>query len=351
MGREWSHIKKHYGESESHFFADEYYSALTSDETAEFSEDDFLGYGKIRLCVPQNKAFKKRVAMLRRSGMKIFDKGHFQTPINFAGVLTVEGEKFDALLRTLEPPSHDQWREDRGDDPAVSKKVLTKLYGWINDRVRELVTNDNQTEVDAEGISQYLPDEIEDDPKGTALQTETIDEEPAAILDMRIRSTPPSTAATSEPDAAAEGENDGDDQSAEGGPDGPPNETSGPGGNGGGKGTKDKAGHAGGDNGHKRVDITNVRIYCSDPVAGRYRLLFEPQSGDASHLRVFVIGEVGAEPAPVATFSVDGGPEMSAAAEQGLIGPLTLKQGQRAVLDITLRNSLRCALGVSAYAN
>lgn len=350
-----SHIKKHYAEPDSHFFADEYYSALVSEEGAEFSEDDFLGMGKIRLRVLENKAFKKKVAMLRRSGMKIFDKGHFQTPLRFSGVFTAEGEKLDALLRELEPPSHDQWKEDRGDDPAVSRKVLNKLYGWVNDKVRELVPTDGQTEVDAEGISQYLPDDIEDDPKGTPLIMETIHEEPAAFLDMRIRNTPMTSAPIFEP--AAHTDSDEEEEGEGGGPDGPINETDGGGGGGGGGGngggteaTKKKGQSETHDN-HKRVEIGKVRIYCSDPAAGKYRLLFEPQSGEATKLRVFIIGEVGSEAAPIKTFSVNGGPETDSPAEKGLVGPVKLEQGKRAALDVVLKDGLRCALGVVAYAD
>jgi len=79
-------------------------------------------------------------------------------------------------------------------------------------------------------------------------------------------------------------------------------------------------------------------------------LLFSPHSEDASHLRVFVIGEVGAEPAPLASYSINGGPDVELNSK-GLIGPLTLKKGVRAVLDVQLQDSLRCALGVTAYAS
>ena len=349
-----SHIKKHYAEPDSHFFADEYYRALVSEEAAEFSEDDFLGYGKIRLQVLEDKTFKKKVAMLRRSGMKIFDKGHFQTPLRFSGVFTAEGEKLDVLLRELEPPSHDQWREDRGDDPAVSKKVLNKLYGWINDKVREMVSTDNQTEVDAEGVSQYLPDDIDDDAKGTPVITETINEEPAAILDMRIRSTSSSTAPIFEPNINPE-DGEGEEEGESGGPDGPPNDIDGGGGgggggNGGGTVPAGKKGQTETHDNHKRIEIGNVRIYCADPTIGKYRLLFEPKSGDATKLRIFVIGEVGTEPAPIKEFSVNGGPQTEST-ERGLVGPVTLQKGQRAALDVVLKDSLRCALGVVAYAD
>jgi hypothetical protein len=294
--------------------------------------------------------------MFRRSGMKIFDK-RFQTPLRFAAVFTAEGGKLDALLRTLEPPSHNAWEPERGEDPAVSKKVLNDLFGWISDKVRQLVGSDSLQELDAEGMSQYLPDELEDGDKGMPQKVEEVNEEPVAVLDMRIRATPPPTAPNYEADKAAQDE-DGEGEGEAGGGAGGGGETDGGGGG-------EKGGEGGGEAGagttggggtsmevdhNKGVDLTNIRIYCSDPSKGKYRLLFEPRSENASHLRVFVIGEVGAEPALLASYSVNGGPEIELNSK-GLIGPLALKKGERAVLDVVLQDSLRCALGVTAYAN
>jgi hypothetical protein len=348
-------IKKHYVEPDPHYFADAYYAALTNDESTVYSEDDFLGYGAITLRILENKAFKKKIAMIRRSGMKIFDKGHFQTPLRFAGVFVVEGMKLDAFLRTLEPPSHNAWEPERGEDPKDSKSGLRQLHNWVNEKVRELVGTEDLTEVDAEGISQYLPDEIEDG-HGSPQETEAMNEEPAAALEMRIRSTPPSSAATYEQDKADESDGDG----GEGGTEGPSSEGDGDGNGGDGNGADGTNGQNGSnkatkgdgaDHAHKRVPLTNIRIYCTDSATGKYRLLFEPTSGDASYLRVFVIGEVGAEPAPITKFAVNGGPEVTDFSERGMIGPLTLPKGERAALDVVLEDSLRCALGVSAYAN
>src|ERR1700686_2048348 len=196
-------IKKHYTEPDPHFFADAYYAALVSEDSVQFTEENFLGCGAIRLRILENKEFKKKVAMFRRSGMKIFDKGHFQTPLRFAGVFTVEGPKLDSALRALEPPSHNAWEPERSDDPEV-KKLPKALYAWINDRIRELVGNEDLTEIDAEGVSQYLPDEIDDATTGTPQQIETINEEPASVLDMRIRPTPMASAPTYEPDVSSE---------------------------------------------------------------------------------------------------------------------------------------------------
>ena len=167
------HIRKRYAEPDPQYFADEYYEALTSEESAVYSEDDFRGLGGIRLQVLENKDFKKKVAMFRRSGMKIFDKGHFQTPLRFSGVFTVEGAELDAVLRTLEPPSHDDWLWERGDDPAQAKRLLHELRGWINEKVHQLVSSEDLSEVDAEGISDYLPDELEDSSNGSPIESTT----------------------------------------------------------------------------------------------------------------------------------------------------------------------------------
>jgi len=255
----------------------------------------------------------------------------------------------------MEPPSHSAWEPERGTDPAASKKILREIYSWINDKVRELGGVEDVIEVDAEGVSQYLPDDIEDDSKGTPQQIETINEEPVEVLDIRLRSTPQSTAPVYQPDdLAKEGAEDEEAEGTEGGPDGPANNSDGGGGGGGADGPKDTGSNKGAekpDHGHKRIEIGSVHIYCADPATGLYRLLFEPTSGEVNHLRVYVIGEVGVEPAPITAFSVNGGPEVSEVSERGMIGPLTLQQGKRVAINVVLENSLRCALGISAYAD
>lgn len=226
------------------------------------------------------------------------------------------------------------------------------MKAWISERVRQLVSSEDLTEIDAEGVSQYLPDELDDSDKGSPQEQESILDEPAPVLDMRIRSAPIVTP-NYQPDTGIQDEpsqNDGE----EGGPES--TESTGEGGEGGADQGDGKGDHGDGMAGPegpdhaKRIGLSNVRIYCSDPNGGRYRLLFEPQSGGAQHLRVFVIGEVGAESAPITKYSVNGSPDLPQSNNKGIIGPLSLPQGERAILEVVLKDSLRCALGVTAYA-
>jgi hypothetical protein len=344
-------IKKHYAVPDTNYYADAYYQTLISDDALQFTEENFLGMGKVTLRLLENKDFKKKVAMFRRSGMKIFDKGYFQTPLRFAGVFTVEGQTLDALLRTLENPNHSLWEAARGDDPDEAKRVLREITSWLHAKVRELGGSDNVTEVDAEGVSQYLPDDIEDE-SGTPLQLEAINQEPAEFVEMRVRQTTPSKASVYEPDEQEQGEGDTDGEQEEGGSndssDGGSSESTN---DAGGHEEKENTGSSKTDKGMRRIEITNVRIFCTDPAAGKYRLLFQPQASGTSVLRVSVIGEVGVEPAPITSYSLDGGKEQLAKGEPGLIGPFSLSAGKRASVDVVLENALRCALGVHAYGN
>jgi hypothetical protein len=342
-------IQKYYAEPDSRFFADEYYKVVTSADATIHAEADFNGYGPIELRVLEGKDFKKKIAMFRRSGMKIFDKGHFQTPLRFAGVLLIKGVKFDTLLRSLEPPSHDAWQPERGADLSEARKAINALYAWVRDRVRELAGVENAEELDAEGMSQFLPDELEDSPKGTPQVQEELQEEPATKLDMRIRSSPPPSASApvdNNSDPESEGDEEGEIEGAgEGNGSADQNESDGgTSTNGGGSGS------AGNADPTKRVDLSSLRVYCSNPDAGTYHFMFEPKDGMASHLRLFIIGEVGTEPAGVASYSVNGG-ESLPGNPKGVIGPLSLPQGKRATLDVTLEVPIRCALGVNAYAD
>jgi len=352
-------IKKHYAEPDPAFFADAYYKVLTSEDTEHFVDENFEGMGKVTLSVLENKDFRKKVAMFRRSGMKIFDKGHFQTPLRFAGVFTVEGFQLDALLRTTEPPSHSAWEPERGADPTASRRIIKKINAWINERIHQMGSTEEVDEVDAEGVSHYLPDDIEDE-HGTPQKIESINEEPSEKIEIRFRSTPPSTTPVFQPDNKSPDEMQEEDEpveGVEGGPNGPPNQSDGGtnGGPGGGpfQGINGQNGNGVQkiEHGNKRVDIGNVRIFCADPAAGLYRILFEPVSGSVNHLRVFVVAEVGTEIAPISSFAVNGDSPVTQLPEPGFIGPLGLPQGKKAVIELVLEDSLHCALGVTAYAN
>jgi hypothetical protein len=342
------------------FAAAAYFEAMTSDDAENahtFQVDDFEGLGSVELRVLTNKTFPKRIAMVR-SGMKIWDKGHFQTPVRFAGVLRAKGEGLNAFLKSLEPPMHDHWEANRADDPAAAKATVRHLYGWINDAIKSLSAAGDIEELDAEGMSQYLPDDLDDTPATVDSTGEGLKARPLPELPVIPRTyDKPHTTATGRTSLTDNGEDyDASGGDGFGGGDGPGGGDGGgggvePGGGGGPGETKSPSSIGQSGPATRPIGLKNVRVFCSDPDAGRYRILFEPEAKGSGYLTVRVIGEVGEEPAPIKYVVLPGKSKEQAPAGDGKVGPLNFAPGKRVALDVVLENALHCALGVAAHAS
>lgn len=73
--------------------ANNYYEILTTTQSVDV---DFKNMGLIRLWIairPDRPDMHRKVAMIRKTGMKIMDKGGISGNIPFAGVMLIEGEK------------------------------------------------------------------------------------------------------------------------------------------------------------------------------------------------------------------------------------------------------------------
>jgi hypothetical protein len=345
-----------YSREDPDWAASAYYQTLISEEASSFSEEDFQDLGRIELRILPSKDYPKRVAMVRSTGMKIYDKGHFQTPIRFAGVFVAKGENLNEFLRSTEPPSHDQWEPNRHEDPSYARNVLNQLNGWIRDKVRSLSEIHGFDELDADGISQYLPDDLDE----TSQITENVSEgerlEPEPDISVQVRAHDKLAAlSTGAPNLSGEGEDDvglegegpfGGDGKGGGGGDG-----GGSGGTGDGSKTKKGGSERGPTPSSRQVGLRSVRVYCTDSEIGKYRIMCEPNETQKGFLRIHVVGEVGQEPAPIQEVWLEGASVSAAPGPNGVIGPLELEEGQRVSLDVVLEDALHCALGVSAYAD
>ena len=83
--------------------------------------------GKVTLRLMIQPDFHRRVAMVRRTGMKIMDKGNINGLIPFAGVLYIEGDKPNEYLRTLENPQHTKWEIERAENKSEAKVFYPPL--------------------------------------------------------------------------------------------------------------------------------------------------------------------------------------------------------------------------------
>lgn len=335
-----------------------YLEALTSSDAQEFIEKDFEGLGQISLKIIPGKNYPKRVAMVRGSGMKIFDKGHFLTPLRFAGVFNAMGDPIDSFLKSLEPPQHNSFEHERADDPAEAKARLKRLYDWIRARVRSVADSDVEEETEIEGISKYLPDDVDDAPKKK--QPDPVDDRDEAAEEIRFIVKPREgykerTQAAVEP-AEPDGDDDvGEDESIEGknndaedtdtstGDDAPS-----------GKGNGEGAGVGQGDANapiYVPVQLKSQRVFSSDAASGSYVITFEPESGGNGTLFLNAIGEVGQERVSISQARlVDTGAPI-AIMGPGKIGPFSMQAGEKTRIEVKLNGAVRCALGVAVHAD
>lgn len=161
-----SAIVQELAEKEPNEFANlkNFFEALTSPDAKVFKKSfNLIGNVELRLLLCPGGP--KRVAMFRGTGMKVFEKTHFRTPLEFAGVLRCVDEKGNAFLRQVEPPSHTAWEAERySDDPAAAQSVISELYGWMRECVVQMYPLQDQSSLDIPDLEQFLPDDEDEEP-------------------------------------------------------------------------------------------------------------------------------------------------------------------------------------------
>ena len=85
----------------------------------------------------------------------------------YEAVLIVSDGKFNELLKLTEPPKHDKWDYKLLDDLEKDngRKAIQKLNKFIIDSIETLCKLDDCDEIDPDGLSDFLPDDISDTKK------------------------------------------------------------------------------------------------------------------------------------------------------------------------------------------
>ena len=138
-----------------------YYDALTSPD-AVVVEHEFKRIGKVQLRLLVRDGAHKRIAMFRGTGMRIFEKKGFRTPVEFAGVFICHNDKGNEFLRQLEPPSHNDWEPERSESPKEAAEEIGALYAWLRKAVGELNPISAIDQLEVPGLEKYLPDESDE---------------------------------------------------------------------------------------------------------------------------------------------------------------------------------------------
>lgn len=340
-----------------------YYDSLVSSDALEFVHPNFEELGRISLRILVGRDLPKKVAMVRGSGMKIFDKGNFMTPLRFAGVFNAEGDAVNSYLKGLEPQQHDGFYANRADDPLEAKKFLRKLYAWINDQVRSITEEQAAEESDIEGVSRYLPDDVDEQPGSH--EPENVDEPTQAAKEIRIvtkrkeanpvRIEVPAVPAIPEdeeipvefPQQETVEPNDDPIEPNPPSDSVPFGQTPSEGG----------AGVHGASLGERRssqnipVGLSYQRLYSSSRSFDTFVVNFQPEKSCDGVVALTAIGETGLEPVPVSSArALDSGAAIPVD-PSGRIGPLQVQAGKKYSIEIKVGKPIKFALGVSLNAN
>lgn len=139
-----------------------YYQVLTSKDTV-WKSDDFFGMGKIELGLLLGKTdIPKRIAMIRKTGMKIMDKNRLPGNIPYAGIMFIDGDEINEKLRLIENPEHTKWEPKRAANPTMARQLLRAISDFIEKQVEELFNSEKEEMIDAAGVGMYIPDVPDD---------------------------------------------------------------------------------------------------------------------------------------------------------------------------------------------
>lgn len=271
-----------------------FYDALTSDSAREFLHE-FAVLGKVRLRLLLQDGARKRIAMFRGTGMKIFEKGHFRTPVEFSGIFECINKEGNEFLRQLEPPSHNAWEPERyQDDSQLAKQVINELNNWLRDCVCQLNPAQGLSALEIPELERYLPDDVDAEPLGG--ENSTVEGDPKSISEVILEGR---TKGSKVPTNIEPGEDEaGTGEEGESGPgqdegDNPSNKNNQS--NGGTPGSGSSSGPAGG---FAEEQPILYRIFKLPGAKPQYQMRIELPTGGSYSFDVFAVGDDGrAEPA------------------------------------------------------
>lgn len=270
-----------------------YYEVLTS--SSKWLEDDFMNMGKIRLKLDIKEGYHKKVAMIRKTGMKIMDRSRINNIIPFAGVMIIEGNTINEFLRNIENPQHTKWEPQRAvHNESYAKIVLSNLVKFITRYLEELSEIDGTEFIDPD-VGEFLPDSSGSDLFDHIDKRESLEQTVASVkrrkktsfkkpIDLRPMDLEP----TEEESLGDEGEEVGPSgsfsysgkETKNNAPDGEREIT-----DGGGQLTEQSSSII-------SIPASKLRVVCLDKNTGRYSIFFTPKiSANDGELLVYMAAE------------------------------------------------------------
>lgn len=125
-------------------------------------ESKLIQDNDVKLYIKVDDFFSRSVSFFRASGMLIYEK-KYKKMKPYEAVLIVNGSKANDLLKLMEPPKHDKWDSSLLDDEKINsgKKLKNALNKFVADSIESMCKIETADEIDPDGISSFLPDDID----------------------------------------------------------------------------------------------------------------------------------------------------------------------------------------------
>ncbi|CAD2072287.1 hypothetical protein [Phocicoccus pinnipedialis] len=157
-----------------------YYDVLTNEQTIKldvvnYSKEMGEPYGEefgyqeqdAQLYLLKTETGNRRILMTRSTGMWLFEQKNISASIFFTGILMIEGDKMNSDFKKMENPSHTEWSPERYiEDPKKAKRMYENLRKFNRNAVISQFQEDTGEEMDAMGMSDFLPDNFGGNPSG-----------------------------------------------------------------------------------------------------------------------------------------------------------------------------------------
>jgi hypothetical protein len=333
--------------------ADKYFTVFNSKDTVWY-EIDFKNLGRVSLGLIIQPDMHRKVAMIRRTGMKIMDRGSISGIIPFAGVMLIEGEKINDFLRSIENPQHTKWEPERATNRVAAKEFVRDLVNYIKDCLEKLKQDDATEEIDPT-VGEYLPDEAEVDHDliemghETEALPDTIKTFETTVIVKRPSRVNMSQKGNETEMEDEEGEIDEEILDGGSGHGNSRNSTKGKGhgeNDGEGKGTNPKEQHKS----LMSIAAAKVRVVCLKKDAGEYSVTFVPTvSAENCHLELFLSAESQNYEAAIVSATVIGQPPITVSTNR--ISGLTFAANVAVRLKVLIDYYDYCSMEVRAYGN
>jgi hypothetical protein len=147
---------------------------LNSDEygkTYGFNNNECLLY------IMEGEKLNSRIMMTRSAGMKLFNQDYISSTIDFTGILMIEGDNMNQAFRMMEVPSHDAWEPGRcKGKEKIANNIYSDLRKYLREKVKENFSKSSNTQMDAFGASDFLPDKITEDGSKETIKEKLMDQ-------------------------------------------------------------------------------------------------------------------------------------------------------------------------------